>query len=51
MIRTRCPYGHDLEPHRLRLFNIIWNIRTGPLDKIAFYNILGVDIRPGDYAP
>ena len=46
--------GHDLEPYRLRIFHIAWNVRPGPLDKV-FSTVLGivhgVDIRPGGYAP
>ena len=46
-------YGHDLEPHRLRLFHI--SKARPPLDKIVFNSILGVvhgfDIRSGGYAP
>ena len=35
-------YGHDLEPHHLRLDHNNWDVRTGPLDRVVLNRILGV---------
>jgi hypothetical protein len=44
-------YGHNLVPHRLCLFHVVWNIRPCPFDKVVVNRILGVvygvDVCPG----
>ena len=35
-------YGHDLEPHHLRLDHNILDVRTGHLNRVVLNLILGV---------